>query len=302
MATIEERIEQVRNDREHGSRWLVRETMLILRDLAHDTSGSSEEQKQRLYDAGRSLAQARPSMAAIASAVGRVLSVQDGSAAIAQEAERLLQEYDTATERIAEHAKPLLCGTLMTCSISGTVLDVLLACRQAIQQVIVTEGRPRYEGREMARELSQKGVAVTLITDAQADIFMPICDSVVVGADSVLASGDVLNKAGTALLGWSAHGYSVPFYVLCETLKISWQRWQDGAEHWQVNLALLEEKEATEVLDQLINGVTVRNFYFDRTPHQLVSKVITEQGMLDENEIAEIARQVEHNKQALAFT
>ena len=91
-------------------------------------------------------------------------------------------------------------------------------------------------------------------------------------------------------------------YVLCETLKISWQRWQDGAEHWQVNLALLEEKEATEVLDQLINGVTVRNFYFDRTPHQLVSKVITEQGMLDENEIAEIARQVEHNKQALAFT
>jgi len=165
--------------------------------------------------------------------------------------------------------------------------------------VIVTEGRPRYEGRDTARILSQQGIVVTLITDAQADIFMPQCDSVVVGADSVLADGDVLNKAGTALLGWSAQGYHVPFYVLCETLKISSQRWQDGAEHRQENLALLEEKEGTEVLDFPINGVTARNFYFDRTPHQLIAQVITEQGVLGEREIAEIARQVEKNRQVL---
>ncbi len=302
MATIEERIEQVRNDREHGSRWLVRETMLILRDLASNTSGSPEEQRQRLYDAGRKLAQARPSMAALASVVGRILTVQGGSTASAREAERLLQEYDMATSRITEHAQLLLHGTIMTDSISGTVLDVLAAYHQAIQQVIVTEGRPRYEGRDMARGLSQHGIAVALITDAQADIFMPICDCVVVGADSVLANGDVLNKAGTALLGWSAQGYSVPFYVLCETLKISWQRWQDGRDSWQANLALLEEKEATEVLESPINGVTVRNFYFDRTPQQLVSKVITEQGVLSKKEIAEIARQVDENRKTLAFS
>ncbi len=299
MSTVEERIEQVRNDREHGSRWLVRETMMILRDLAHDTHGSQEEQRQRLYAAGRNLAQARPSMAALASAVGRILTAQGGPDAIAQKAEQLLQEYDTATAKITEHAKPLLHGTILTCSISGTVLDVISGCRQSIKQVIVTEGRPRYEGRDTARILSQQGIAVTLITDAQADIFMPQCDSVVVGADSVLADGDVLNKAGTALFGWSARGYHVPFYVLCETPKISSQRWQDGAEHWQGNLALLEEKEGTEVLDFPMNGVTVRNFYFDRTPHQLIAKVITEQGVLGEQEVAEIARQVEKNRQVL---
>lgn len=299
MSTIEERIEQVRNDREHGSRWLVRETILILRDLAHDTSGSPQEQKQRLYGAGRRLAQARPSMAALASVVGRILTTQCGSNSIVQEAERLLQEYDTAPARITEHARPLLHGTLMTCSISGTVLDVLIACRQTIEQVIVSEGRPRYEGRDTARTLSQQGIAVTLITDAQADIFMPICDSVVVGADSVLANGDVLNKAGTALLGWSAQGYHVPFYVLCETLKISSQRWQDEIDHWQENLALLEEKEAAEVFDQPMGGVAVRNFYFDHMPHQLVAKVITEQGILAEKEITEIARRVEKNRHAI---
>ncbi len=297
MTDIEQRIEQVRNDREHGSRWLVRETLLILRDLAR----SSDGQTLYLYDAGRSLAQARPSMAALSSAVGRVLSIQGGPNAIAQEAEQLLHNYETATAHIAEHAKSLLQGTIMTCSISGTVIDVLVANRQAIKQVITLEGRPRYEGREMARTLSQKGIAVTLITDAEADLFMPECESVVVGADSILANGDVLNKAGTALLGWSAQGYHVPFYVLCETLKVSSNQWQDGADSRQTNLALLEEKEAEEVIEHSIAGVTVRNFYFDRTPHSLVTKIITEQGILSQQEIAAIAVQVAQNKRTLGL-
>lgn len=299
MTAIEQRIEQVRNDREHGSRWLVRETLLILRDLAHTSKSSLDEQD--IDKAGRTLAQVRPAMAALASAVGHVLTAQGGPDAMEHEAERLLHEYDTATAHIAEHAKPLLHGTIMTCSISGTVLDVLAATSSTIQHVITLEGRPRYEGREMARALQQKGFAVTLITDAQADIFMSQCDSVVVGADSILANGDVLNKAGTALLGWSAQGHAVPFYVLCETLKISSQQWLDGAEHWQTNLALLEEKEGTEVLEHPIEGVTVRNFYFDRTPHMLVTKLVTEQGVLDQGKVATIAAQVKHNKQLLAL-
>ncbi len=299
MTNIEERIEQVRNDHEHGSRWLVRETLLILRDLVQASKGSSNWQD--IYKAGRILAEARPSMAALASAVGRVLTAQGGPDAMAEEAEHLLHEYDIATARIAEYAKLLLHGTIMTCSISGTVIDVLAANGPTIERVIALEGRPRYEGREMARTLQQKGFAVTLITDAQADIFMPQCDSVVVGADSILANGDVLNKAGTALLGWAAQGHAVPFYVLCETLKISSQQWQEGAEHCQTNLALLEEKEGTEVLEHPIEGVTVRNFYFDRTPYVLVAKVITEQGTLGQQEITAIAAQVGHNKQMLGF-
>ena len=86
MTDIEQRIEQVRNDREHGSRWLVRETLLILRDLAHTPKSSSSEQD--LHNVGRTLAQARPSMAALASVVGRVLTAQGGPDAMAHEAEQ----------------------------------------------------------------------------------------------------------------------------------------------------------------------------------------------------------------------
>jgi ribose 1,5-bisphosphate isomerase len=296
MKNVEERIAQVRNDREHGSRWLVRETVSILRDLAEASST-----EQQLCAAGRELAGARPSMAALASAVGRVLHVQGGPKAVAQAAEQLLQEFDTATEFIASYAQPFVLGTILTCSLSGTVLDVLVACRRQIERVIVLEGRPRYEGRTLAQELSKQGMVVTLITDAEAAIFLPLCNAVVVGADSVLATGEVINKAGTALLAWAACGQHIPVYVLCETLKISPQRWSDGGRmHWSQNVKLLEEKEPEEVLASPITGVTVRNFYFDHTPYKLVSKIITERGVLDQQEIQTIAHDVSENERWLA--
>ncbi len=299
MENSAQRIAQVREDREHGSRWLVREALLILRDLAEATTLDHDEQMRQLYSCAQQLAQARPAMAALTSAVSRVLSAQGSPEVIAQTAKNLLQEYDTATQRIAMYAQPFLQGCLMTCSISGTVLDALLANRQHIEHITVLEGRPRYEGREMARVLSQQGLAVTLITDAQAAIFLPQCTGVVVGADSVLADGDILNKAGTALLAWAAQGYTIPFYVLCETLKISPQRWSDDPAHLAQNLALLEEKEPEEVLPQVIPGVSVRNFYFDRTPYKLLSKLITERGILQQSAVREIAATTQTHKQAL---
>ena len=301
MQNTEQRIQAVREDREHGSRWLVRETIQILLDLATQGQSQRENEAQRMlyiYKVGKQLAQARPSMAALASAVGRVLHVEGGPDAVKQTAEQLLHDYDTATSRIATHAAPFLTGTLMTDSISGTVQEVFTAHKATIKQVIALEGRPRYEGREMARALSQEGIAVTLITDAQADIFLPQCSAVVVGADSILANGDVLNKAGTALLGWVAQGHHVPFYVLCETLKISAKSWSDTDE--KGNMAMLEEKEETEVLEHPIQGVNVRNFYFDHTPAQLISKVITERGILSQQEIKQIAQQTREDALYLA--
>jgi ribose 1,5-bisphosphate isomerase len=300
MENIEQRITQVCNDREHGSRWLVREALLILRDVAQSPQASQDTLMHLIFGYARRIAQSRPAMAALASAVSRVVCVQGGPEAIVQEVQQLLAEYDTATEQIALHAQALLHGHVMTCSVSGTVLEVLVANRQQIERVIVLEGRPRYEGREMARALSQQGLAVTLITDAQADIFLPECQSVVIGADSVLINGDVLNKAGTALLAWAARGHNLPFSVLCETLKISPRRWVDhNAAHRAENLAMLEEKEAEEVLEQPIAGVVVHNFYFDRTPYRLVSSIVTEQGILDRHAIREIAVRTRANERQL---
>ena len=286
METPEKRITIIRNDREHGSRWLVRETISILYDIATQPTSSPVENLQQLQRAGKELANARPAMAALAGAVRRILNAPGGLEGAVHEAAKLLREYDSAIDFITGYARPLLTGTIMTHSLSGTVLEVLKNCLSQIEQVIVLEGRPRYEGREVARALSKSNASVTLITDAQADIFLPQCHVVVVGADSILANGDVLNKAGTALLAWAAHGHRIPFYVLCETLKIS-------PQSWSVDFAQLEEKESVEVLEQQIPGVNVRNFYFDRTLSRLVTGVITEQGIMRKKEIIQLASQLQ---------
>lgn len=282
MERFEQRIAQVREDREHGSRWLVRQAITTLRDIATDVTTAPGERLHMLRQAGSELASARPAMFALTGAVIRILGSSENPDEITKAAEQLLHEYDTAVDRITGHARSLLHGTLMTHSLSGTVMEVLTACASTIEQVIVLEGRPRYEGREVALALRKAGIATTLITDAQADIFLPNCRAVVVGADSVLANGDILNKAGTALLGWAAHGHDVPLYVLCETLKIATYAWKG-------DLAQLEEKEAEEVWEHPAQGITIHNFYFDHTPARLVTKLITEQGILSKQDIQQTA-------------
>jgi len=285
MENQNERIARICNDHEHGSRWLVRETISILYDIATQPASSPEENVQQLQRAGKELANARPAMAALAGAVRRIENASGGLEGMAREAAKLLNELDSAIEHITRYARPFLTGTIMTHSLSGTVLEVLTNCLSQIEHIIVLEGRPRYEGREVARELSTGSASITLITDAQADIFLPQCHLVVVGADSILSNGDILNKAGTALLAWAAHGHRIPFYVLCETLKIS-------PHSWSGDLSQLEEKESTEVLEQPIPGVTIRNFYFDRTLSRLITGVITELGIMGKKEIARIASQL----------
>jgi ribose 1,5-bisphosphate isomerase len=282
MEEIEQRLAAVCNDRDHGSRWVVREAVSIMYDLASDTTSPIGDTMQRLHNTAQKLVQSHPAMAALAGAVRRLEETSESPTDIATKASGLLQEIDHATEHITAYARPLLRGTLMTHSMSGTILDVIVACKAQIEHVIVLEGRPRYEGRNMAQLLAeQRSFAVTLITDAQADIFLPQCEALVVGADTVFANGDVINKAGTALLAWAAQGHKVPLYVLCETLKFS-------PLNWVSDLAQLEEKDAEEVMDQPIKGVTVRNFYFDRTSSHLITKLITDRGSISPEEVKQM--------------
>ena len=86
MENLEQRIDQVRNDREHGSRWLVHQAISIMQDLAKAPASSEDEHLQQLRHAGQELIHARPAMAAIAGAVTRILNAPAGSAGMAQEA------------------------------------------------------------------------------------------------------------------------------------------------------------------------------------------------------------------------
>jgi translation initiation factor 2B subunit (eIF-2B alpha/beta/delta family) len=222
----------------------------------------------------RGLRRADPSIVVVRQALIRAMNA----------AEAALASWATSSEQIATYARPSLKGTLLTHSLSGTVQAALLACKDQIERVYVTESRPACEGRVTAQTLAASGMAVTLLTDAEAGLFIPECAAVVVGADSILADGAVVNKAGTYLLALAAHANRperAPFLALAETLKIA----PSTQPH-------LEEMDPAEVVSPSeLPGVSARNIYFDRTPAALVNAIITERGPLNRPQVREQAAQ-----------
>jgi translation initiation factor 2B subunit (eIF-2B alpha/beta/delta family) len=63
----------LRADRRHGASFLARRACEALVEVAEAPAATSEELLERVTNAGRQLAEARPGIAAVAGAVGRLL-------------------------------------------------------------------------------------------------------------------------------------------------------------------------------------------------------------------------------------
>jgi methylthioribose-1-phosphate isomerase len=112
-------------------------------------------------------------------------------------------------------------------------------------------------------------------------------DLVITGADRIAASGDAANKIGTYSKALAARAHGVPFYVAAPLTTID-PVTPTGAE------IVIEERDEDEVLT--VEGVDERgrlarvriapagaralNPAFDVTPHELITGIITEVGIV----------------------
>ena len=120
----------------------------------------------------------------------------------------------------------------------------------------------------------------TLLPDVAAGHLMAAgeVDVILVGADRVAANGDTANKVGTYPLAVLAARHGIPFYVCAPTSSVDLAT-PDGAA------IPIEERKADEVL--LVRGVRiapagteVRNPSFDVTPAELITGIVTEEGIV----------------------
>ncbi|HUR68990.1 MAG TPA: initiation factor 2B-like protein, partial [Candidatus Thermoplasmatota archaeon] len=147
-----------------------------------------------------------------------------------------------------------------------------------LTRVVVGEGRPGFEGRELARTLAAEGVEVILVVDAAMGLQAREADVALVGADAVLGDGSVVNKVGTRLLGMACARAGVPLYAAADRFKIS-----------AATSLPLEAKGPEEVWPDAPAGVSVRNIYFDRTEADLVKGVATDAGVLSPKDVGTLA-------------
>ena len=172
---------------------------------------------------------------------------------------------------------PLACGQF------GTALGVVQAAHALERplRVWVDETRPYLQGARLtAWELKQAGVEHTLVPDMAAGPLMARgdVDVILVGADRIAANGDTANKLGTYTLAVLAARHHVPL-VVCAPLSSVDLSTPDGAA------IPIEDRPAGEVTDVrgvriAPEGTAVKNPAFDVTPADLITAIVTEEGVL----------------------
>lgn len=259
MDAIEERARLISENRTHGAGWLARQAVEALAEAA--------EAGRDPVEAGRRLAAARPAIGAIAAALGRLLAPGMEPEQLVEEARALIDRRDRAAMSIAVLAKPALAGRVMTHSASATVREALVYA--APDRVVCTVSAPQEEGRDFAADLAGTGLAVDLVADEDAEHALGTVDVLLMGADCVFRDGALVNKVGTAKLARAAYEAGLPVLVACETLKIVPVDAGDGTDGpWRE----LSDDEP-----------------FDLTPPELVTSYVTDEGILEPDEIASLA-------------
>jgi methylthioribose-1-phosphate isomerase len=147
--------------------------------------------------------------------------------------------------------------------------------------VFVDETRPFLQGARLtAWELQQVGVPLTLITDNMAGYFMRRgeIDCVIVGADRIVANGDFANKIGTYSVAVLARAHAIPFYVAAPSSTVDFSLPNGDA----IPIEQRDPAEVTTLGGQPIApaGVVAAHPAFDVTPHDLVTAIITERGVV----------------------
>ncbi|WP_078381307.1 S-methyl-5-thioribose-1-phosphate isomerase [Sutcliffiella halmapala] len=220
-------------------------------------------------------------------------SVNEAKTILIHEAINIQMEDEATCREIGEYALSLfnkkdkvltICnaGSIATAKYGTALAPFYLAKEKDFPlQVFACETRPVLQGARLTTwELQQANVDVTLITDNMAahTIKTKGINAIIVGADRITANGDTANKIGTLGLAILAKAFSIPFYVAAplSTFDLSKETGQE---------IIIEErspKEITHIGEQLIapEGTAVFNPAFDVTPHEYISAIITEKGIL----------------------
>ena len=190
----------------------------------------------------------------------------------------------------------------------GTATAPMYAAQAAGRKfhVFCDETRPRSQGATLtAWELAQQGVSHQIIADNAAGFLMwrGEIDLVIVGSDRTLGrTGEVANKIGTYTKAVLAKRHGIPFYVAIPRSTIDWEM-KSGRD------IPIEERSESEVLGawgvvqrQKVKGERqkggerayvrvanptsgARNPGFDVTPPELITGIITPEGIFKPGEL-----------------
>lgn len=267
------------------------------------------EQLTSLYEFSEILKETRPTAINLAWAVDRVISLVktnvDSMSSMSEVVDLItkeaiiIHEEDVFLNRHMSEAGATLfegkknirilthcnAGALATGGL-GTALGVIRKLHEngQLERVYADETRPLLQGARLtAFELYEDGIPITLETDNMAAYAMQhgLIDAVIVGADRITTKGDVANKIGTYGVAVLAKFHNIPFYVAAPYSTFDFTL-ENGSD---IPIEMRNDDEVTALhgVQTAPSGIDVLNPAFDVTPHELVTAIITEEGVLTPN-------------------
>ncbi|MYU03072.1 S-methyl-5-thioribose-1-phosphate isomerase [Streptomyces sp. SID8366] len=271
-------------------------------------------------EAARSIEEARPTAVNLSVGVRRARAAHEAelarsgdpaaATAAALAAAKTLHRQDAeASARMAAHGLTLLdellpggghrllthCNTgALVSGGEGTAFAVALAAHRVgrLRRLWVDETRPLLQGARLtAYEAARNGMAYTLLTDNAAGSLFAAgeVDAVLIGADRIAADGSVANKVGSYPLAVLARHHGVPFIVVAPLTTID----PDTPDGASIEVEQRPGFEVTEVMAPQAQitgpgggipvaplGTQAYNPAFDVTPPELVTAIVTEEGVV----------------------
>lgn len=280
---LSDKIGEIEFDRSSGASQLARNALGVLRFFAQTSKNeSSRGFVEDFGEVGRRLFEARPNMAPVQNLVAQVVyevkTLEESDLVSVRKfamsrIDEICKQSEDAVKESAGWGATLIgdSGCLATCSYSSTVCETFKIAKQEGKRfkVFVAESRSdddkfRY-GKVLATFLKSIDVPAEVFSDNEIYRYVPKAESVLVGADSVLFDGSVINGSPTYELAVAAKGCGTPFYSVCETSKAN-------------------------TLSYLGKNVELKEG-FDLVPSNLITGIITEKGILGANAIVEIMKE-----------
>lgn len=278
-------IEEIRQDKIHGASWLSRQAIGVL-NLAVKKSEAKELSHflEELEVVGRKLIDTKPSMASITNCVSRFIyevsqeseaekdlgSLKNIGSSIGH---KLIKDSEEASLKITKRGAELIekGDRLMTCSYSSTICQTFRLAKLTVKEfrVSVAESRSgdKAYGEVTAEQLKSYGIPTEIIPDSAIKYRISKVDKVLVGADSILFDGALINGVPTYSVAITAKDRQVPFYSLCETYK------------FDIRSYLGQPAELEEG--------------FDRVSPHLITGIITEEGTIKPSEAINYGKKME---------
>jgi len=282
---IDSKIENIKIDKKSGGRQLAIKALNILMFITQTSYGNSIEDFIEDFNYfGNKIIKARPNIASIQNLVGTILfevnrkryeSLNSLKGSIVSKIDEINSDYELNLQSIFDYTLDMIKDSknIITCSYSSTISKILIKSKQnGIDFVIMIAESKSIDssisyGKQMVQELKPFEIALEIFPDNAIRDYIKRTNCAIVGADSILADGSVINGTPTFKVALASKENDIPFYTVCDSTKF--------------NISSLKGQKI-----KLEDG-------FDLVPSNHITGIITEKGIFKPDEIIEQFKDIE---------